>query len=308
MGTVVDGGEDCRPQAAGNQVEVTGVKHHTHINDIRAFFHDTGDILNISEHGDSVQRFIQITFSDHEGAANALMMDGEAMDGQELGVSAIERKTSLLQGRTMAMCSSVLNLLNAIVGAGTLGLAYIMRGSGVILFLILLFLMVIVIDYSLQLLLAAAYTTRTKGEMLSYERLGALAWGERGRILVSAMILIQNTGAMVTYFKVFKDVMPSIMELVVSNPDSLMRNGDFLTSIAASVVFLPACSSKIGYLAYVGMYWKGGFFLDVNREMDVDCMVWVSTAGTAGQGTLFTRGLLYFNSTFFCTSMQYVWK
>eukprot|EP01061_Rhynchopus_euleeides_P016479 TRINITY_DN27771_c0_g1_i1.p1 TRINITY_DN27771_c0_g1~~TRINITY_DN27771_c0_g1_i1.p1 ORF type:complete len:596 (+),score=268.89 TRINITY_DN27771_c0_g1_i1:60-1847(+) len=253
MGTVIDAGEDSRPLVSGNQVQVTHLGRDTHIDDVRLFFHGIGDIVGMLEQSSGGNRSVMITFSDHDSALAALKKDGSDLGGQPVSVSPLSRKTTLLQGRTVAMLSSIFNLMNAIVGAGTLSLAYIMKGSGILLFIILLLVMVVIIDYSLQLLLAAALTTRVKGEILSYERLGALAWGEQGRILVSAMILIQNTGAMVTYFKVFKDVIPSIMELVVSDPGSNFRDGNFMTSLAALFVFVPACSSKIGFLSYVGL-------------------------------------------------------
>ena len=249
-GTVVDAGEDERPLVSGNQVVVGNAPAATSPEGIREFFRSCGEVIGLRQldGGD-----LLLTFQDEDGVSTALMEDGVEYKGAQLTVSKAERKTGLIQGRTVSMISSVLNLLNAIVGAGTLCMAYTMQGSGIVLFLILLFVMVLIIDYSLQMMLAAASTTLVKGQMVSYERLGALAWGEKGRILVSGMILLQNTGAMVTYFKVFKDVIPDIMVLVVNNPDSHFRDANFMTSLAAAIVFFPACSPTVGMLSYVGM-------------------------------------------------------
>eukprot|EP01064_Diplonema_japonicum_P004580 TRINITY_DN1300_c0_g2_i1.p1 TRINITY_DN1300_c0_g2~~TRINITY_DN1300_c0_g2_i1.p1 ORF type:complete len:624 (+),score=88.57 TRINITY_DN1300_c0_g2_i1:48-1919(+) len=163
-----------------------------------------------------------------------------------------ERRTAFIQGRRVGLISAVLNLVNAIIGSGVLGLPYIMAKSGMGLFLGMLFVSAIMIDYTLQLLIASAVITGQPGTRYSYELLGEQAFGIRGRLFVSIMIMIQNTGNMVSYFKVFSDVISNIMGLVTSN--SLLKNEKFMTSMAAFLFVFPiSCSSKIGILAYVGV-------------------------------------------------------
>ena len=250
--TVISIGRDTRPVSVdlARTVEVRDMASGCE-DDLKQYFEELGVVENVSTAGG----IYQVVFKEEDAADRALAYDKTTLNGETVTVTKPERRTTRIQGRTTAFISSVFNLLNAVVGSGVLGLAYIMKGTGIALFIFLMCIMVIVVDYSLQLLIAAALTTKKRGEVISYERLGALAWGEAGRILVSVMIIIQNTGAMVGAFKVFKDVIHEIMVLVVSDSlkDSLLTNSDFMTSLAAMVMFVPACSTKIGILAYVGV-------------------------------------------------------
>eukprot|EP01064_Diplonema_japonicum_P007196 TRINITY_DN14894_c0_g2_i1.p1 TRINITY_DN14894_c0_g2~~TRINITY_DN14894_c0_g2_i1.p1 ORF type:complete len:520 (+),score=119.94 TRINITY_DN14894_c0_g2_i1:50-1609(+) len=251
--TVVGGEQDKRPEEYSKTVQVEGATALS-ITDrtVKEHFESVGQVVDVQpyQHGEEPVVY-HITFSSAKSIPMALQQNGTLMNGAPITVVQPERQTTLIQGRSISFASAVFNLLNAIAGSGVLGLAYIMKGSGVALFLALLVIMVFVVDYSLQLLLAAAITTKVEGEMVSYERLGYLAWGEKGRLFVSSMICIQNTGAMVSYFKVFKDVIHDIMVLMTDN--SVLTNSDFMTCAAAFLVFIPACSTKIGVLAYVGV-------------------------------------------------------
>eukprot|EP01059_Diplonema_ambulator_P030512 TRINITY_DN5245_c1_g1_i1.p1 TRINITY_DN5245_c1_g1~~TRINITY_DN5245_c1_g1_i1.p1 ORF type:complete len:641 (+),score=132.76 TRINITY_DN5245_c1_g1_i1:54-1925(+) len=163
------------------------------------------------------------------------------------------RRTGFLQGRRIGLASAVLNLVNAIIGSGVLGVPYIMSKTGLALTLMLLVMSAVMIDYTLQLLIASAVITAQPGSRFSYELLGEQAFGIRGRLLVSIMIMTQNTGNMVSYFKVFSDVISDIMNLVTDN--SLLKNSKFMTTMAALLFVFPiSCSSKIGLLAYVGIF------------------------------------------------------
>eukprot|EP01060_Flectonema_neradi_P039756 TRINITY_DN8879_c0_g2_i2.p1 TRINITY_DN8879_c0_g2~~TRINITY_DN8879_c0_g2_i2.p1 ORF type:complete len:190 (+),score=19.70 TRINITY_DN8879_c0_g2_i2:84-572(+) len=117
-----------------------------------------------------------------------------------------ERKTTFIQGRRIGMISAVLNLVNAIIGSGVLGLPYIMAGSGTVLFLVMLGFTALIMDYSLQLLIASAAITHQPGQPFSYELLGEQAFGLRGRVLVSLMVMVQNCANMTSYFKVWNHV------------------------------------------------------------------------------------------------------
>eukprot|EP01060_Flectonema_neradi_P039755 TRINITY_DN8879_c0_g2_i1.p1 TRINITY_DN8879_c0_g2~~TRINITY_DN8879_c0_g2_i1.p1 ORF type:complete len:646 (+),score=120.10 TRINITY_DN8879_c0_g2_i1:84-1940(+) len=161
-----------------------------------------------------------------------------------------ERKTTFIQGRRIGMISAVLNLVNAIIGSGVLGLPYIMAGSGTVLFLVMLGFTALIMDYSLQLLIASAAITHQPGQPFSYELLGEQAFGLRGRVLVSLMVMVQNCANMTSYFKVFKDVISSL----IGSDYGILGNSDFTTSVAAiAFVFPIACSSRVGFLGYVGV-------------------------------------------------------
>eukprot|EP00756_Hemistasia_phaeocysticola_P025388 Hpha_TRINITY_DN16002_c2_g9::TRINITY_DN16002_c2_g9_i1::g.122088::m.122088/K14993/SLC38A6, SNAT6; solute carrier family 38 (sodium-coupled neutral amino acid transporter), member 6 len=160
------------------------------------------------------------------------------------------RHTTFAQGRRMAFVTSVFNLLNAILGSGVLGLPYIVAKSGPGLFVILIVIMACLVDFSLQLLLAAALTTNCR----NYPLLGKRALGDWGQAFVCFIIMLQNTGGIVSYFTVVKDVVGDVMEVLVHDDGSFLRNRDAMASIICFCVAFPlALSPKIGWLGYVGV-------------------------------------------------------
>ena len=66
------------------------------------------------------------------------------------------RRTTFLQGRKAAFVFSVLNIMNAIMGSGILALPAVLANNGIALFAILMFAIMGIVDFSLQLLVAAA--------------------------------------------------------------------------------------------------------------------------------------------------------
>eukprot|EP00659_Diplonema_papillatum_P009661 gene9661-14994_t len=176
--------------------------------------------------------------------------DTRPLKSNEVGETG--RKTAFIQGRRMGLVSATLNLVNVILGSGVLGLPYIAAHTGVGLFMGMLVSVAFVMDYSLQLLIASAVITSQPGMRFSYELLGDQAFGVRGRVAISVLIVMQNCGNVVSYFKVFKDVIGEIMKLITSN--ELLTNSSFMTSAVGILFVYPvSLSSKIGVLAYVGV-------------------------------------------------------
>jgi len=151
-------------------------------------------------------------------------------------------------GRRTALASSVFNLMNAIMGSGLLGLPYILRESGIALFLILIIGMALVVYYSIYLLLRSAKLARVS----SYQDLGQHTFGTLGRTIVSVAILVQNTGAMTSYLIVVGELAPSIMQLFLgSDSDSVWVNREFLMCFVTAAFILPLASMRtIGVLSY----------------------------------------------------------
>eukprot|EP01065_Artemidia_motanka_P011647 TRINITY_DN16318_c0_g1_i1.p1 TRINITY_DN16318_c0_g1~~TRINITY_DN16318_c0_g1_i1.p1 ORF type:complete len:530 (+),score=138.14 TRINITY_DN16318_c0_g1_i1:91-1680(+) len=179
----------------------------------------------------------------------ALPADFEPDSRPESPPQGSERRTAFVQGRRVAMVTSVFNLLNAILGSGVLGLPYIMRSSGIGLFVFLILIMAVLVDFSLQLLLAAALTTNTR----NYPQLGYIALGEKGHRAVCLTIMLQNVGGIISYFTVVKDVVGDVMDLVVSD-SSIFDNRNFTAALICIVLAFPiALSPKIGFLGYVGL-------------------------------------------------------
>eukprot|EP01065_Artemidia_motanka_P035503 TRINITY_DN43407_c0_g1_i1.p1 TRINITY_DN43407_c0_g1~~TRINITY_DN43407_c0_g1_i1.p1 ORF type:complete len:532 (+),score=189.32 TRINITY_DN43407_c0_g1_i1:65-1660(+) len=192
----------------------------------------------------------------------------------------VGRKTSFVQGRKVAIMTSVFNLLNAILGSGVLGLPYVMQASGVGLFIALILTMAVLVDFSLQLLLAAALTTNTR----NYGKLGELAMGPWGGRAVCLTIVFQNAGGIISYFTVVKDVVGDVMQLVVSS-DSIWANRDFMAVLCCVALAFPiALSPRIGFLGYAGLVsfatfmWFGFFVIGKlavqGSYCDDDCTVY----------------------------------
>lgn len=138
--------------------------------------------------------------------------------------------------------------------SGILGLPFAARYSGVTLFLGVLALCAALANMGARLLLAAARATG----VYSYESLGLDAFGRRGRALVSAAILVQNTGAMTSYMIVIKDscenVAVAISEGIFGHElgeDSFWRDRAVLTVAMAALVVLPlSCMRRVSALAF----------------------------------------------------------
>ena len=160
----------------------------------------------------------------------------------------------LLQGRKAAFVFSVLNIMNAIMGSGILALPAVLANNGIALFAILMFGIMGIADFA-QLLVAAAAAV----EQRSYEALGLAAFGYKGKLTVAISIMVQNTGANLSYLIVLGDLAPALFALFVGADAGAAalaaapwwRSRDFLMAVGAAVFILPlACTRQIGFLGY----------------------------------------------------------
>ncbi|CAB1449252.1 unnamed protein product [Pleuronectes platessa] len=149
-----------------------------------------------------------------------------------------------------SFASSVFNLINAIMGSGILGLAYAMASTGIVGFCILLVLVSSLAAYSIHLLLKLCDQTGIN----SYEDLGRRALRKPGKVLVGVAILIQNIGAMSSYFFILKSELPAAISIFLS-PDSTgnawYEDGRLLLILVTICVVLPlSILPRIGFLGY----------------------------------------------------------
>ncbi|XP_076778129.1 solute carrier family 38 member 6 isoform X2 [Arvicanthis niloticus] len=154
------------------------------------------------------------------------------------------------QGSTGASFGlSVFNMMNAIMGSGILGLAYVMANTGILGFSVLLLLVALLASYSVHLLLAMCIHTA----VTSYEDLGLFAFGLPGKVVVAGTIIIQNIGAMSSYLLIIKTELPdAISELLPSDHSgSWYLDGQMLLIIiCVGIVFPLSLLPKIGFLGY----------------------------------------------------------
>uniref|UniRef100_A0A8C2KYT5 Solute carrier family 38 member 5a n=1 Tax=Cyprinus carpio TaxID=7962 RepID=A0A8C2KYT5_CYPCA len=143
---------------------------------------------------------------------------------------------------------SILNLSNAIIGSGILGLAYAMANTGIIFFVILLILIAVLSAYSIHLLLESAGVVGIR----AYEQLGYHAFGQPGKILAACIIILHNIGAMSSYLFIVKIELPHIIQgLWPDISDYWLVDGKYLIIIVSVIFILPlALMKQIGYLGY----------------------------------------------------------
>ncbi|KAM6171247.1 LOW QUALITY PROTEIN: solute carrier family 38 member 6 [Erethizon dorsatum] len=143
---------------------------------------------------------------------------------------------------------SVFNLMNAIMGSGILGLAYVMANTGILGFSLLLLIVALVASYSVHLLLSMCIQTA----LTSYEDLGLFAFGLPGKVVVAGTIIIQNIGAMSSYLLIIKTELPAaISEFLAGDYSGSYLDGQtLLIIICVGIVFPLALLPKIGFLGY----------------------------------------------------------
>ncbi|KAM9788140.1 probable sodium-coupled neutral amino acid transporter 6 isoform X1 [Syngnathus typhle] len=157
---------------------------------------------------------------------------------------------NISSARGASFAFSVFNLMNAIMGSGILGLAYVMASTGILSFCILLILVSSLAGYSIHLLLKLCDLTGIS----SYEDLGGRALKKPGTVLVGIAILIQNVGAMSSYLFILKSELPAAISSILSpdqSGDVWYLDGRLLLILITLCVVLPlAMFPKIGFLGY----------------------------------------------------------
>ncbi|XP_041514720.1 probable sodium-coupled neutral amino acid transporter 6 isoform X1 [Microtus oregoni] len=144
---------------------------------------------------------------------------------------------------------SVFNVMNAIMGSGILGLAYVMANTGILGFSFLLLLVAFLASYSVHLLLSMCIQTA----VTSYEDLGLFAFGLPGKVVVAGTIIIQNIGAMSSYLLIIKTELPAAISELLPGDHSgswYLDGQTLLLIICVGVVFPLSLLPRIGFLGY----------------------------------------------------------
>ncbi|XP_054231429.1 solute carrier family 38 member 6 isoform X17 [Homo sapiens] len=139
--------------------------------------------------------------------------------------------------------------MNAIMGSGILGLAYVMANTGVFGFSFLLLTVALLASYSVHLLLSMCIQTA----VTSYEDLGLFAFGLPGKLVVAGTIIIQNIGAMSSYLLIIKTELPAAIAEFLTGDYSrywYLDGQTLLIIICVGIVFPLALLPKIGFLGY----------------------------------------------------------
>ncbi|XP_036062120.1 probable sodium-coupled neutral amino acid transporter 6 isoform X2 [Onychomys torridus] len=167
---------------------------------------------------------------------------------------------------------SVFNVMNAIMGSGILGLAYVMANTGILGFSFLLLLVSSLASYSVHLLLCMCIQTA----VTSYEDLGLFAFGLTGKVVVAGTIIIQNIGAMSSYLLIIKTELPAAISEFLPGDHSgswYLDGQTLLLIICVGIVFPLSLLPKIGFLGYTSSlsFFFMVFFALVISDAADDC-------------------------------------
>jgi sodium-coupled neutral amino acid transporter 11 len=122
------------------------------------------------------------------------------------------------------------NVINAIVGAGIVGIPYAIQQTGFVAGIVLIFFCAIMCEKSLRLLVETAKHTHVP----SYETVAEAAFGRFGFLFVAVNMFIMAYGAMLSYLMIVKDTFSAVVGIKPDN-DPMKRAILFLVSITIMV-------------------------------------------------------------------------
>ncbi|OEU13167.1 Aa_trans-domain-containing protein, partial [Fragilariopsis cylindrus CCMP1102] len=140
---------------------------------------------------------------------------------------------------TIIGCSS--NLINAIVGAGIVGIPYAIQESGFLPGIVLILFSGIVTEKSLRLLVETAKHSNVP----SYETLMEACYGKYGFLFISINMFIIAYGAMLSYLMIIKDTFSTV--LGIDETDVVQRR--YILVIISIIPLLLSCQRDMADLA-----------------------------------------------------------
>lgn len=141
--------------------------------------------------------------------------------------------------------TSVIILLNSMIGSGILLQAYVFKtaGIGVALFLYVLFGTLTV--FSVEVLMHTAHVVK----VYDYADIAAEAFGTCGKILVDVSVVLMTGGALLSYILIIGSLLQSIVVPFVGT-GSVYASAAFLTAVPVAILVLPMCLVRhLGHLA-----------------------------------------------------------
>jgi len=138
--------------------------------------------------------------------------------------------------RTSTIFGASCNLMNALIGAGIVGMPYAMKETGLGAGIIMIFVCAILTEKSLRLLVETAKYVGVS----TYELLLEACFGKVGFIFISVNMLILSYGALVAYLLLIKDTLPFLIGIDPSNVP--MRRAVLI--ISSLFICLPLSSQR----------------------------------------------------------------
>ena len=189
--------------------------------------------------------YIHERSSDYDPQYEKYIEYPEDGDGQNLD-SDIKGKDSIK--------ASGAQIANTIMGAGILSIPIIMRYLGLILGIIFIIFLAFCTIYSVFILIRCHEITGKNG----FSMLGKITMGKFGSILIKVIIIINNLGFCIAYFRIFGEVVQTIIQGWVS-PESFWANNwhNFIYIIICSFIMFSFIFIKnlsaLKKVAYMGV-------------------------------------------------------
>ncbi|CAJ1932432.1 unnamed protein product [Cylindrotheca closterium] len=145
------------------------------------------------------------------------------------------------------------NLVNSVVGAGIIGIPYALKESGLVAGVILLVLVSFFTDRTLRMLVELAhFHPKLKAiDVLTFEDLISLPFGEIGGHFILASMLFVAYGAMVAYLLIIKDTVPIIIGFSDDPGAGGFMQSELVMVVASLVVIVPLSMQRdMSSLAY----------------------------------------------------------
>ena len=189
--------------------------------------------------------YIHERSSDYDPQYEIYIEYPEDGDGQNLD-SDIKGKDSIK--------ASGAQIANTIMGAGILSIPIIMRYLGLLLGIIFIIFLAFCTIYSVFILIRCHEITGKNG----FSMLGKITMGKFGSILIKVIIIINNLGFCIAYFRIFGEVVQTIIQGWVS-PESFWANNwhNFIYIIICSFIMFSFIFIKnlsaLKKVAYMGV-------------------------------------------------------
>ena len=188
----------------------------------------------------------QINHKDYDPYYEQFEEFQEDGDGQNLDPNKKGKDSSKTAGTQIA---------NTIMGAGILSIPIIMRYLGILLGTIFIIFLALSTIYSVYILIRCHEITGKNG----YSMFGKITMGKFGSMLIKIIIIINNLGLCIAYFRIFGEVVQTIIQAWIS-PDSFWATNwhNYIYILICGVImiffiFIKNISS-LKKVAYLGVF------------------------------------------------------
>jgi amino acid permease len=158
------------------------------------------------------------------------------------------------EGKDSAFSAGV-QIANTIMGAGILSIPTIMNYLGFLCGIIFVIFMAVSTLFSVNLLIKCHEITGKSG----YSMFAKITMGTIGSILIKIIIIINNLGICICYFRIFGEVLQTIVQALVSSEDSFWVTNwhNYFYILIGSLIMLPFIFvkkiSSLKKVAYLGV-------------------------------------------------------